>query len=209
MLGPGWMDCLGHRPRSHINDSYGAERDVTKICRLSPRSSGPSLRPPHPLFHFGMTGAFSIKGEERHKFVKFKVGEEWPPKFTKLELQVTNSRDSSPARHCLGPTRRASPTAWNHTDRHKNARRSVDRRKTAACSSSSSSRSRGLRLVGPCRSPRTSPWITPGYLSELRPGASAGAKSCTSSRLVGGSDTGQARVGVPWVCNPGTRPQGN
>lgn len=45
-------------------------------------------RPPHPLFHFGMTGAFTIKGEKRHKFVKFKVSEDWPPRFTKLELQV-------------------------------------------------------------------------------------------------------------------------
>lgn len=35
-----------------------------------------------------MTGAFTIKGEKRYKFVKFKVGEGWPPRFTKLELQV-------------------------------------------------------------------------------------------------------------------------
>ncbi|CAN0411191.1 unnamed protein product, partial [Ectocarpus sp. 13 AM-2016] len=47
-----------------------------------------SSRPPHPLFHFGMTGAFTVKGETRHKFVKFKVSEEWPPRFAKLEIQV-------------------------------------------------------------------------------------------------------------------------
>lgn len=47
-----------------------------------------ALRPPHPLFHFGMTGAFTVEGERRHKFVKFKVGSEWPPRFTKLELEV-------------------------------------------------------------------------------------------------------------------------
>ncbi|CAM9976792.1 unnamed protein product [Laminaria digitata] len=37
-----------------------------------------------------MTGAFTVKGEKRHKFVKFKVAEDWPPKFTKLELQMSN-----------------------------------------------------------------------------------------------------------------------
>ncbi|CAM9174791.1 unnamed protein product [Pylaiella littoralis] len=47
-------------------------------------------KPPHPLFHFGMTGAFTVKGEKRHKFVKFKVDEEWPPRFAKLELQMSN-----------------------------------------------------------------------------------------------------------------------
>lgn len=35
-----------------------------------------------------MTGAFTVKGEKRHKFVKFKVGEDWPPRFAKLEIQV-------------------------------------------------------------------------------------------------------------------------
>ncbi|CAM9735288.1 unnamed protein product [Ectocarpus fasciculatus] len=47
-------------------------------------------KPPHPLFHFGMTGAFTVKGEKRHKFVKFKVSEEWPPRFAKLEIQMSN-----------------------------------------------------------------------------------------------------------------------
>ncbi|CAM9784655.1 unnamed protein product [Ascophyllum nodosum] len=47
-------------------------------------------KPPHPLFHFGMTGSFSIKGQPRHKYVKFKVEGEWPPKFTKLELEMSN-----------------------------------------------------------------------------------------------------------------------
>ncbi|CAM9248115.1 unnamed protein product [Hapterophycus canaliculatus] len=37
-----------------------------------------------------MTGAFTVKGEKRHKFVKFKVGEDWPPRFAKLELQMSN-----------------------------------------------------------------------------------------------------------------------
>ncbi len=39
-----------------------------------------------------MTGAFTVKGEKRHKFVKFKVSEDWPPRFAKLELQVRASK---------------------------------------------------------------------------------------------------------------------
>lgn len=65
-------------------------RATHQNCQLActqPRLPTPP-RPPHPLFHFGMTGAFTVKGEKRHKFVKFKVDEEWPPRFAKLELQV-------------------------------------------------------------------------------------------------------------------------
>ncbi|CAM9850552.1 unnamed protein product, partial [Discosporangium mesarthrocarpum] len=44
---------------------------------------------PHVLFHFGMTGAFIVEGEEPMKYRKFKVDKgSWPPKFTKLELHV-------------------------------------------------------------------------------------------------------------------------
>jgi formamidopyrimidine-DNA glycosylase len=39
------------------------------------------------LFHFGMTGSFSIKGAERLTFHEFKVSEDWPPRFCKLEIQ--------------------------------------------------------------------------------------------------------------------------
>ena len=43
--------------------------------------------PPHLLGHFGMTGAFVIKGVAPLKFQEFKVHDaEWPPRFTKLEL---------------------------------------------------------------------------------------------------------------------------
>lgn len=43
--------------------------------------------PPHLLGHFGMTGAFAIKGVEPLSYKQFKVHtEEWPPRFTKLEL---------------------------------------------------------------------------------------------------------------------------
>ena len=44
-------------------------------------------RPPHLLAHFGMTGAFVVKGIEAASYKEFKVhAEEWPPRFTKLEL---------------------------------------------------------------------------------------------------------------------------
>ena len=44
-------------------------------------------RPPHLLAHFGMTGAFVVKGIEAASYKEFKVhDEEWPPRFTKLEL---------------------------------------------------------------------------------------------------------------------------
>lgn len=60
------------------------EQSLTRNASLA----AAPLRPPHPLFHFGMTGAFTVKGEKRHKFVKFTVDEKWPPRFAKLELQV-------------------------------------------------------------------------------------------------------------------------
>ncbi|CAG9467197.1 unnamed protein product [Pedinophyceae sp. YPF-701] len=44
--------------------------------------SGPSV-----LFHFGMTGSFSIKGKAAMEYKSFRVDEEsWPPKWTKVEL---------------------------------------------------------------------------------------------------------------------------
>ena len=43
--------------------------------------------PPHLLAHFGMTGAFAIRGVAPLSYKEFKVhDEEWPPRFTKLEL---------------------------------------------------------------------------------------------------------------------------
>ena len=42
------------------------------------------------LFHFGMTGAFSVKGERPLKYVEFKVDQEsWPPKFYKFVLEFS------------------------------------------------------------------------------------------------------------------------
>lgn len=43
------------------------------------------------LFHFGMTGAFVVKGHAALKYQEFKVrDEQWPPKFCKLELTFAN-----------------------------------------------------------------------------------------------------------------------
>lgn len=43
------------------------------------------------LFHFGMTGAFVVKGHAALKYQEFSVRDEhWPPKFCKLELTFAN-----------------------------------------------------------------------------------------------------------------------
>ena len=45
----------------------------------------------HALFHFGMTGAFVVKGHAALKYQEFAVrDEQWPPKFCKLELTFAN-----------------------------------------------------------------------------------------------------------------------
>lgn len=82
-------------------------------------------RPPHPLFHFGMTGAFTIKGEKRHKFVKFKVSEDWPPRFTKLELQVIELEgvcgppDNLPCSRSLFPTMQCTQGAFEGKEKRR------------------------------------------------------------------------------------------
>ena len=59
-------------------------------------------RRPWPLFHFGMTGAFRVRGQKPLKLASSprEVDESWPPRFTKLrltfddggELVMTNAR---------------------------------------------------------------------------------------------------------------------
>ena len=47
--------------------------------------------PPHLLAHFGMTGAFVVEGVKPLMYKEFKVhDEEWPPRFTKLELTFSS-----------------------------------------------------------------------------------------------------------------------
>ena len=49
--------------------------------------------PPHLLGHFGMTGAFVVRGVAAARYKSFKVEEEsWPPRFTKLELVLDGAR---------------------------------------------------------------------------------------------------------------------
>jgi formamidopyrimidine-DNA glycosylase len=46
--------------------------------------SGPG---PHPTWHFGMTGAFSIAGQPGATYKRYSVDTSaWPPKFTKVEV---------------------------------------------------------------------------------------------------------------------------
>lgn len=59
-----------------------------------------------------MTGSFTVKGEKRHKFVKFKVGEEWPPRFTKLELQVRSLTMHAQGYNALG----VEEVCFKHTE---------------------------------------------------------------------------------------------
>ena len=47
--------------------------------------------PPHPLFHFGMTGWWKIRGEETAYYKSTKPeesGSEWPPKYWKFLLET-------------------------------------------------------------------------------------------------------------------------
>ena len=46
---------------------------------------------PCVLFHFGMTGAFVIKGQKVSSYKSFKVDEtQWPPRFTKVLMEFSN-----------------------------------------------------------------------------------------------------------------------
>ncbi|KAJ8904839.1 hypothetical protein NDN08_001353 [Rhodosorus marinus] len=54
-------------------------------------------RAPHAIFHLGMTGAFFIRGEERIRYVDTRGGHEstWPPRFTKLRLQMDDGTEAA------------------------------------------------------------------------------------------------------------------
>ncbi|KAG4032807.1 hypothetical protein MFRU_006g02710 [Monilinia fructicola] len=49
--------------------------------------------PPHPVFHFGMTGWFHIRGQGTYYYRSKDEGKEevWPPKFSKFSLQTAGS----------------------------------------------------------------------------------------------------------------------
>ncbi|KAM3069769.1 hypothetical protein ACMFMG_010478 [Clarireedia jacksonii] len=49
--------------------------------------------PPHPVFHFGMTGWFHIRGQSTYYYRSKEEGEEeiWPPKFWKFAIQTADS----------------------------------------------------------------------------------------------------------------------
>lgn len=48
---------------------------------------GPAL-----LLHLGMTGSIAVKGVKRLAYVRLKVDEEWPPRFTKLLLELEGGK---------------------------------------------------------------------------------------------------------------------
>ena len=52
--------------------------------------NGPCL-----LLHFGMTGSIFIEGVEPLSYQSFKVDEQFPPRFTKLELRFKKARGKS------------------------------------------------------------------------------------------------------------------
>jgi formamidopyrimidine-DNA glycosylase len=39
------------------------------------------------MFHFGMTGSFAVEGVDNPSYKSFKLSKDWPPNFTKLELE--------------------------------------------------------------------------------------------------------------------------
>ncbi|KAI9193359.1 DNA glycosylase/AP lyase [Polychytrium aggregatum] len=48
-------------------------------------------QPPHPVFHFGMTGSIQIRGLAPPTFMDFKTdATNWPPRFVKLVLKTSN-----------------------------------------------------------------------------------------------------------------------
>lgn len=44
------------------------------------------------LFHCGMTGSFVVQGVKPAQYKEFKVDDAWPPRFTKLELELAGAR---------------------------------------------------------------------------------------------------------------------
>nr|QDO16268.1 formamidopyrimidine-DNA glycosylase [Lingulodinium polyedra] len=60
---------------------------------------------PQLLFHCGMTGALAIDGVERFSFQSFRVDEAWPPRFTKLQLEL-GGRGQEPTRLAFADPRR-------------------------------------------------------------------------------------------------------
>ncbi|CAG8978689.1 hypothetical protein HYALB_00004672 [Hymenoscyphus albidus] len=54
--------------------------------------------PPHPVFHFGMTGWFYVRGERTINFRSHASSdEEWPPKYTKLLLETDGASKAEAA----------------------------------------------------------------------------------------------------------------
>lgn len=50
---------------------------------------------PHLLVHCGMTGSLAMDGIERFSFQSFSIDEAWPPRFTKLQLELSTRRGAA------------------------------------------------------------------------------------------------------------------
>lgn len=79
---------------------------------------------PHVCWHFGMTGAFSIKGLKGSEFVRYSVStEQWPPRFTKVlvtlhdgtELAFTDPRRLGRVKFVMDPRKEppVSELGWD------------------------------------------------------------------------------------------------
>ncbi|MBL90378.1 MAG: hypothetical protein CMH56_01010 [Myxococcales bacterium] len=50
-------------------------------------------KPPHPVFHLGMTGHFAAPGIDNIELESgFDVGEQWPPRFWKVHMEFDNGK---------------------------------------------------------------------------------------------------------------------
>jgi formamidopyrimidine-DNA glycosylase len=79
------FDDEGSSPQSVLKHTVGKELVAVRRCGKQLLLQFAS--PPHLLAHFGMTGAFAIRGVAPLKFKAFSVKDaEWPPRFTKCEL---------------------------------------------------------------------------------------------------------------------------
>ncbi|TPV95227.1 MAG: hypothetical protein B7733_11050 [Myxococcales bacterium FL481] len=78
------------------------QRTVVAACRRGKYIWFELDRGPHPVFHFGMTGAFRVRGVDPLKLASHgkQVDDAWPPRFEKIgmafddggELVMTNAR---------------------------------------------------------------------------------------------------------------------
>eukprot|EP00929_Paragymnodinium_shiwhaense_P026860 TRINITY_DN15880_c0_g1_i1.p3 TRINITY_DN15880_c0_g1~~TRINITY_DN15880_c0_g1_i1.p3 ORF type:complete len:225 (+),score=58.38 TRINITY_DN15880_c0_g1_i1:377-1051(+) len=66
-----------------------ASKRLGKHMWLELTGEGPCV-----MFHFGMTGSLAVEGGERLNWQSFSVdADKWPPRFTKLQMQLTKAQE--------------------------------------------------------------------------------------------------------------------